>query len=204
VGFPLATRILRQRIPHALTPAPAVSFLCSVQVGSTRLFTVDCIIVVLASDIRRRECDISFLRSKGRYALPVRTGRTYGCQKMHPYIRAVKTARTYGPYVRVVRIGLKLIWWIGKDWGPEDDFRGWVSAFSSVTALTLSVQWQKGNWPWKTCSNRPQSFCFGQPAKRGVTAEKGPHEQELRSTLCSKKVDHQSHGGNPFWGYKFD
>jgi len=28
---------------------------------------------------------------------------------MHPYVRAVHTARTHGPYVRVVRIGLKSV-----------------------------------------------------------------------------------------------
>ena len=35
--------------------------------------------------------------------------RAYGMRvsKMHPYIRAVNTARIYRPYLRVVRIGLK-------------------------------------------------------------------------------------------------
>jgi len=32
--------------------------------------------------------------------------RTYGCQKMHPYIWAVKTSLTYRPYVQVVLIDL--------------------------------------------------------------------------------------------------
>jgi len=49
-----------------------------------------------------------------RYALPVNTGRIYGCQKYTrmygptygPYMRAVHTARIFGPYLRVVRIGL--------------------------------------------------------------------------------------------------
>jgi len=45
-----------------------------------------------------------------RYALAVHTARTYGpyvrVLKMHPCIWAVNTARIYGSYLRVVRIGL--------------------------------------------------------------------------------------------------
>ena len=46
------------------------------------------------------------LTLQSRYALPVNTARMYGCQKMHPYIRAVNATGTYGPHLRVVRIGL--------------------------------------------------------------------------------------------------
>jgi len=45
-----------------------------------------------------------------RYALPVHTARTYGpyvrVSKMHPYIRAVNTARIYGCSVHTTRIEL--------------------------------------------------------------------------------------------------
>jgi len=32
--------------------------------------------------------------------------RAYGMSKMHPRVRTVETGRTYGQYIRVVRIGV--------------------------------------------------------------------------------------------------
>jgi len=58
-----------------------------------------------------RESDAVGLKADTQYPYvrAVRAGRTYGCIFRHPYVRAVVTytARTYGPYLREVRIGLK-------------------------------------------------------------------------------------------------